>query len=594
MTKSIGVGPRMAIIKENNGNKKINMKLIQLLVLAVFVQFNLSSQTSKYDSLEFIKAELKNHCTNIPFKFYDTNSSEKLDSLLNEFVIHVNSLRYTNKNNVIQLLDSINEFINSKDLFDTSILINKRFFYPLFINYKMVYYKFKQTLLYNHLTTDILLDTLIKNNETNLISDIIFNYSDSKIIDLFLSASCDKKVDFMHYYFPKNKKGYEFRTKLIEFEVNNTNQCEEVFLDYIIGMQKINSIIPNNDSIIDTYLEYFKTNFDTISNKELLDLITQRNKPKIQITPQWLIEVEQEERDKEIELQRIRQIQLDSIVTLFNNSNLSKEDQLAFETIMKSDDPLSNFSFTEQDTLIMDSLAKLEYLQRLDTTLNDNYGRYHGASYGDDGIRFDILDNNSLFNKLEQYSYNLLEDSLKTEIELNTHIPIIHLRKITQLIGDRILLGTLIPDSSQHSEINRLVDFCQQVFSLDTSEAWVDECLDLVFRLWLPFKPRLYSWVTNSNQKLRSIADNYLYLLMDENMARLLATLGSETMDQNNRQLAEIYIAPLSIIDTYKEADLSGLPPRRYCTRSWEESVRWLNEFIYPAMLKVGWLEVIK
>lgn len=104
-----------------------------------------------------------------------------------------------------------------------------------------------------------------------------------------------------------------------------------------------------------------------------------------------------------------------------------------------------------------------------DTTLMTEY---FSPDLGDDGIRFDTLSNERLFQELENINLNTIKQEYNTEYMVNTQPKVIHLHKIVQLMGDRYIAKSLIPTPSQQVQIEALLDFLEYEIKVDTNDLW--------------------------------------------------------------------------------------------------------------------------
>ncbi|MEP7196679.1 MAG: hypothetical protein ABI851_09170 [Saprospiraceae bacterium] len=568
------------------------MKKYLILLITIIKFTNLQSQ-SVNESIHYIKnfviqlmeysgnhtyAECRNHLW--PYK----------DSLS----LHFENIYFYKDTHLIYALE---------DTMFNSYLINDDWPYDQFsillelFNYKNYYL---ESIKYSNLNNIDKCITVLRCKYPNLISYCIKTINSSEFVYIFNHLNPDER-------------DYLFSTVLRLF---NRSQLDTIFSQiedsissdisfYVYKKNYADSFLNplERDSMYELIKLRMRQIMDSTSTEynDLYDVLFNNSQ---KISERYYVSYELEREASRLKYQRkvdslfeIRKYKIDSLINSMNISRMKSKDLNDLNEMIRTGEIYSSNILEQAMQFNLASLSRSkyrEYLIRSDTTMEYSDG-YFSGSIGDDGRRFDTLSNLELFSELSLFDYYLLKDSLNTEYIFNSNSTIVHIQKITQLIGDRYLHGTLSLDSSSMLELNRLIDFCEFEIALDTSNSfWVSKCQDLLFRIWLPIIPRLYSWIINPDDKLSNFSMNYLYLLMNENMARELVRLGSEAMDQNDQQLAEKYIAPLTKIDSHKEAYLVGLPPRRYCTRTWDESVRWLNEFIYPAMLKVGWLEVIK
>lgn len=422
-------------------------------------------------------------------------------------------------------------------------------------------------------------------NNLNLLSQSMNNISVDDFILLFSQRDRVEKATLLYDSLKKfNKTQLDTIFEQIENEIYNSTDllCTKLNYAELFPMDQ-------RDSIKVLIKSRFEAIMDTTNEGDVLAYDSRFNNSK-----KWLAKVMKEYEDfdnEEPELDSneiIHRQEIDECIANLDWNRIDKNHKTHLEYMIQTGEVYEIHFFDPTDP--RHSAAELlDYYQHADTTLNSNSGKHNGY-FGDDGRRFDTLNNQELIDLLSTYNYQLIADTLVTEADLNSTAQIIHLRKITQLIGDRIIIGTFVLDTSQTKEINRLLSFCEQVLAMDTSRAWTEECFSLVFRVWWPFQPMLRSWLTSSNEKLASYSKYYLHKLINETMARELVQLSGEAFDQGNRPLAERYMAPLQSIDSqWALKDNDRMPPRRFVNRTFDESIRWWEEFILPGMVRIGW-----
>lgn len=427
-------------------------------------------------------------------------------------------------------------------------------------------------------------------NNLNLLSQGMNNLTVEDFMQLFNQRDSIDKATLLDISLKKfNKTQLDTIFEQIENEIYNSTHLLCIKLNY-------SELFPTDqrDSMKALIKSRFEAIMDTTNESDLLAYDSRFNNSK-----NWLAKVRKEYEDfdnLEPELDSIEimhRLEIDEWIANLDWNRMDKNYKAYLENMIQTGEVYEIHFFDPTDP--RHSAAELlDYYQHADTTLNSNTGKHNGY-FGDDGRRFDTLNNQELIDLLSMYNYPLIADTLVTEADLNSTAQIIHLRKITQLIGDRIIAGTLVLDTSQTQEVNRLLLFCEQILALDTNRAWTEECFSLVFRIWWPFKPMLRSWLTSSNEKLASYSMNYLHKMIDETMARELVQLSGEAFDQGNRPLAERYMAPLQTIDSQRApTDNNRMPPRRFVNRTFDESTRWCEEFILPGMVKLGWRVEVK
>ncbi|MEP7196825.1 MAG: hypothetical protein ABI851_09905 [Saprospiraceae bacterium] len=570
------------IAKVNNGS---NMKNIIILVL-LCVSTIIDAQTLSY-SVNYCKTKI------ITIKQYAVSNNYK------DFAFFVEPLTdslYWNFKNIYFYPDSsLIELVQDSN-FITYLKGNNIPYTFVFDGVISCISQYLKSLKYSNLSNPERTKLILASSDHFSLSRSISGLTVSDFISIFNEENNENRKIFLPYI----------------FNIYTRNQIDTIF-------SHIDSIVLNDKKLIFTKLTYadnyynelekdsikqvvkakFLVLIDTndIYDMENLDYVFNHSEKRLERNENQRKASELNRKNIFDSLFQIKKQMIDSVLN--HHINYARMSPADLESLQKSIETgeIYNSNILEQMKPVDRSSWTAEELRRYhadhDTTLN-NRGTHPGW-VGDDGRSFDTLSNDELFYELSLFDYNMLMDTIHTEYGLNSNPRIIHLRKITQLIGDRYQADKLILDSSKEAELNRLFDFCELVLGIfRNASVWNTECENLVFRIWLPFRDRLYSWVTSANPSLRIFSDNFLHLMMDETMARELARLGTEQLDLGNRDLAEKYIAPLQRIDSQKEPDLDSLPPRRYALRNWDISVRWCNEFIYAALIKVGWLEEIK
>ncbi|MBK9993446.1 MAG: hypothetical protein IPP01_05510 [Saprospiraceae bacterium] len=297
--------------------------------------------------------------------------------------------------------------------------------------------------------------------------------------------------------------------------------------------------------------------------------------------------------EKTIEAQKIHQ-KNDSIIntidwskwTNYNKNNL-------IELVEKGEDiePYVNFN---PSTLSPDEYR--EYLALLDTTLHDFNDDYFTPDIGDDGRRFDTLDNVDLFTELLKINLDELKREYNTVSIINTQPRLIHLQKIVQLIGDRYISKQLIPNASQQSQIDSLLNFIEYNMMIDSNDLWESISIDLMYRLWFLGVPKIKSWIKTDNYALNRFLGQNLHYFADEAMVKELVQKFEDEYATGNKYEATSYLGPLQYIDFLKKVDKYELhlPPRRVPQRTFDQSQEWCEKYIYPAFVKVGWLVKVK
>jgi len=501
--------------------------------------------------------------------------------------LFIDSFRFHFRNIYFYPIDSFLNLLNQNSNF-SNLLISDSFK----IEYKLpqdellgLIKNYNNSLAFANFNGSNRIRAILNGNNFNFLYQSLNEVNVNEFLVLFEEANEDNKVSLLYYMFKLfNKSQLDSIFENIESQIFNTARLYEFKITYAKLFSEI-----EKDSIIEMVKARYEAIMDTTNERDMNSYDYNFNNSE-----KWLEKATEGHLDflnQEPELDSIEIMhrqEIDEWIANLDWNRMDKNYKAYLETMIQTGE-VYNIHFFDPTDPRHTAAELLDYYQHADTTLNSTTGKHNGY-FGDDGRRFDTLNNQELIDLLSMYNYQLIADTLVTEADLNSTAQIIHLRKITQLIGDRIITGTLVLDTSQAKEINRLLSFCEQVLAMDTSRAWTEECFSLVFRVWWPFKPMLRSWLTSSNEKLAYYSKYYLHKLINETMARELVQLSGEAIDQGNSSLAERYMAPLQSIDSqWALKDNNRMPPRRFVNRTFDESTRWWEEFILPGMVRIGW-----
>ncbi len=541
--------------------------------------FNLSAQvwSEKY-CLNFLN-ELAEKDSNITKNEIETVFGSKIDS----FNFHLKNL-YFNKNDKIEnILIKHNNFIDKlhPEYVTDHGSVRENIYYSVKLYLESLNYKANDNLglVYEILESssrNLLHIPLEKLNATQLI-ELYISQNEAKrksILSTIVSGDLFDKIQldsFWHVIDPIEKNILE----VYQMKLAYANRFEDPHQrDSVINQVK-QQFIQLMDTNNPRHVMLFKQNFDF--ENYINDLARESIRKNDSIMNEMKAQKEQ-----------IIKTRNDSILQTIDFSNWPKS---AIENLYKmmnqGDDLLPYFI---EDTSNYSADEKREMRAMADTTLMTEY---FSPDLGDDGIRFDTLSNERLFQELENINLNTIKQEYNTEYMVNTQPKVIHLHKIVQLMGDRYIAKSLIPTPSQQVQIEALLDFLEYEIKVDTNDLWNYISKKLMYRLWYLGVPRMKQWLESENRFLFVFASNNLHLFADEDMVKeYIQKFEAQYAIDGNRGKADIYLSALERIHTWKEFNPSyqDLPPRRIPTRSFEDSYEWCVKYIWPAFVKIGWL----
>ena len=252
---------------------------------------------------------------------------------------------------------------------------------------------------------------------------------------------------------------------------------------------------------------------------------------------------------------------------------------------------------TEEEYLAtLDSTKKVQYFASRDTTL-----WYDGSIFtGDDGTNFNTWSNDSLLLKLR----SLNPDSLyvvcnKKLAQMNGSIPVFHLRKICQIIGDRILNGSLVLSPDDSVFLHQLVEYyaSQYADTLNYRHHFdlTEESKVQLLRLWPLLPAHIISWIERPEFMYHALAAGMLVCLFNEDLVDALIYKMDHPANATELAMKRSYFDMLELLYFYKEpsAESHGifLPPRRPL-RNYQQTQDWIDRLIEPARIRHGISEV--
>ncbi len=236
----------------------------------------------------------------------------------------------------------------------------------------------------------------------------------------------------------------------------------------------------------------------------------------------------------------------------------------------------------------------LYYGNILDSTLYSyDYEFYGPVSSGDDGMRFDTLSNDTIFSILNSINITSVYDTIITPQDLNNNSTAINLRKINQIIGDRYLNNTLIPNTIQIKLIDQVIDQYSKYLKKDnfTYSPNNHEAYMQIFRLWRLAEHKYLEWPYEKNDHLHSYLLDFINYQATESMILKIIQRADSLDAHGEHSIAIQYISILNRIYQNKNIeDELNFAPRRP-KRSLSDSNRWCKEYIIPALRRYKYID---
>jgi len=252
---------------------------------------------------------------------------------------------------------------------------------------------------------------------------------------------------------------------------------------------------------------------------------------------------------------------------------------------------------TEEEYLsTLDSTKKVQYYASRDTTLWYDVRVFTG----DDGTNFNTWSNDSLLIKLRSLNpdslYNVCNKKLA---QMNGSIPVFHLRKICQIIGDRILNGSLVLSSNDSLFLHQLVEYyaSQYADTLNYRHHFdlTEESKAQLLRLWPLLPAHIISWIERPEFMYHALAAGMLVCIFNEDLVNALIYKMDHPANATEVAMKRSYFDMLELLYFYKEpsAESHGifLPPRRPL-RNYQQTQDWIDRLIEPARIRHGISEV--
>ncbi|MBK8956713.1 MAG: hypothetical protein IPM34_14325 [Saprospiraceae bacterium] len=250
---------------------------------------------------------------------------------------------------------------------------------------------------------------------------------------------------------------------------------------------------------------------------------------------------------------------------------------------------------TEEEYLsTLDSTKKVEYFASKDTTL-----WYEGYIFpGDDGTNFNSWPNESLLEKLSYLNTKLFmtighyNPSLFFE-----DISMFHLYKISQIIGDRVLNKSFLPNAKQRQFLNRFINEFSKYYcnSLHSSFELHWQSRKQLLRLWPLLNKPVLDWLVHPDTCYNILAKDLLICIFSEELVKAIIYKMDFPANKKEKSYKEIYFNALKLLYNYDETEshviLLDLPPRRPL-RNARQTQDWIDRLIEPARIRHGISEV--
>lgn len=562
------------------------IKLFTFGIALLNISSNVNSQCSSID----LKSHF-NFISDSSIYNYPELSKRALDSVL-KLIYHCgHDLAFSCDSTLFnQYSDNYNNLIELNSLNTSNSSYNLR--YSLSSVFAATIYI--QSYKYCNLIDSTILDSVFSNKDYILLNSIQKRI-DKSVLSRFFEriSSCDDKME----YFKSISMVDSSSQIVLPYIINNIEQirnCEGLYY-FVLRYLKYNPSIVN-DSILALEEENFLIVNDTSTTfkKVIRDKIFKNLKDSLDI----LLELQHSKEDNErgIEMDEIdnkfRSIR-DSVYNEINGLDFTNQKQKKIILDYLNDtifyDKFPYFNWINYDSLIQEEKRIFNIAE--DTTLYSNSG-FPVIYSGEDGQRFDIFTNEELVTLLSKYNLIDLQPQYLTEFKLNCSSDIIHLRKILQLIGDRIQSGSMNYGETTKDVIDQFISMCESVLENDTLECWQREVTNYLLQIWTPITSKLLEWTDNGTEKLFNFSVNYFHYLINSESLQSLINMALQAEKNQDFIKMERYFAVLQKIyylENLDENALSVLPPRRK-TRTFNQSKDWNENLIYPLLSKYNYL----
>ena len=528
------------------------MKNYKFLILGLMVMhLNIEGQSSSVDSISKILDDIYLD------GLYNSQKDYDALSLADSFLLSIYHIKDT-------LLEKrLNDYI----VFRNNIT-RESFFVPAFGLEEKFYVAaktFKYFQEYAHLNYSEIPDSLIKDEAFLLLDYHQVSKDTHFLINIIKNANTHGQ--FMYPYFRLFEKMDSAQFTQFYYDYNNFISRDTYLLGRLINdskrYHKPYPLLPNAETV---YLNYYDTSDQAILrnyNYYFKDGPFPENPSLVEARKQKAIDSENDWRERN-ELRRIEE-----------ELRQSQDDSLGMEALRNSD--------------------PIFYAAAEDSTLYGSDNEFYPPiPVGDDGMRFDTITNDSLFYRLEQINLKAVYDTVRTESDLNSNTTVIHLRKLLQIIGDRYLNNTLIPNSSQIAILDQVIDqYTEYIFHDSVNVRYrTYESMMQICRLWRLAEHKYIYWPLINSPNLQSTLYYLFKFQANETMIINFIQKADSLNTIGNLEKANIYIAALSTIynTKYLEPYSNEIPPRRPI-RSLVDSNRWCKEFIIPTLRRYKYID---
>ena len=205
----------------------------------------------------------------------------------------------------------------------------------------------------------------------------------------------------------------------------------------------------------------------------------------------------------------------------------------------------------------------------------------------DDGMRFDTLTTEEIFNRLKLIDFHEVYDTAQSMWSLNHKVVVIHLRKIFQLLGDRCAYGLFFPDSSQRLVLDQWIDDYYAMACNDTVFDKKREAGRQLHRMWRLLYPKLKNWIDIEDKcidGMLGILKQLIYLITEPMVLDIIAD-GDAAFASGD--LAKVSYIGYFLATIWRDVQVpENQRIQRRPVRTATETQHWVDAYIYPALVR--------
>ncbi|MBK7880287.1 MAG: hypothetical protein IPJ83_06995 [Saprospiraceae bacterium] len=555
---------------------KINKKVLLLIFYFINIEFQISGQSSKVDSIIGIVELIKSKGS-----YLENNNKRDLDNYWCKAALLLDSMLFNYDSILIEYINQNEEFI--KTYKDSSVV-----FVSSGSNgsstFERSYWFYKESLKYIGIDSISLITQFLRDNNHVFVYKFLQNYDTANVYFLY------EQLDFIS------------RIKLLE-NMSSILKLKDKF-NIFFSFIKFKNIIKNDSSLYVKYLYNLNRSEtskmrESILGNELYEYFTLRNSNwnldsfliKFSIGIDCNIaSIKLDEQENigpsswPLKMQRYYEKQ-DS---LLGKIDFTKVDSNIIKLIF---DRYNDISMVESDRDVVEfvDVAQLPpedrriYELSNDTTLWDASIYQYRPDSADSGFRADTLTNAELIGELYQLNFHSINDSIGVFGYEFPNQLIIRLRKIFQILGDRNTFGSYTPSPQDTGILYAWVDKYYDAVLHSSYPAMQDEAADQILRLWRLVYPRWVGWLKNENLMTRGLIKQRIIYMLNEELILDLIARGDAVYTPESPKEAHILADPL--LDVFYGV---VIPEHLKSTRrpSWSavEAQRWVDDYIVPAL----------